>query len=1175
MTSTGVQTDDLPGGPVDDPWSVAYQSRLERDARAAAAAEQDDEHDEQPGAGIGATTGAERAPVSSSSSSESDDDGKTTAKLMSIISEMKTELNQLREKLESKKNDDNDNKYKLKAIDPRNIEKPDAYDGSVAKYEKWYEKFTQLLQNGNKSWKHVMKAVAAQGRNRIGSTRGLFNTITADGDSAMADAIKSEPDAYEDQLKIYLRTYTSGELNARVSNTNESDIFELMREIVAKGRNKSDVGLINLKNRLLNPGKANKIGEIDRILTDWRHTRREVMEQDPTFPMHADTLNNILLNIIPNELVVEMRKKLIDDADLYKDDHNKFESALYDEIEMRRLDEERKKSGRIGAVAVNEDNKEEDQPELICMECWSENTGWIQAMVPMKRDRDDAGAADAGPSTKEPRMDKGGGGKGRGPCWICGGPHLQRECPHNQQQQGNGKGQYPNSAAWSSWRPGTFPGPSPAQWRQWLPKPPKGGGKKGGGKNQNGKGKGGKKGKGQGVGGKGKGQGINGMWYGPPLGNIYHEYNDYYNQWDTGGYYHNDQTQQQDNPLVPICAVRWLETMTAKTEQTIAKPEVNLQNRFRGAEVSDEDFPKLSMQVYNDKPKVKMNKFKKQTANQKKKQHYKDHNHNNHHNHNDYNHHNDHNDGEGRNVCSDAPGPCRVNPGNASADMGVSSDRDAFFVDNLPTDTVDDKEHLERRKQLRKALAAAIDRARSKQTHNQKNKQYNNYNGNFNYHDHHLAATMRASGIATGTTTGITTGIATGSTITPSSTTSKVTAAACDVNPVGSIPTSVTTSAGNRSEDLSGPAIPLVEGKRDAGADGRRNRKVKFCMMQCDCGDGIACDGTTCDEVGTKMCANGMPFATKPTDDDIDGTTFAASPISLDPLGIKDNDHADDDGPECELVESDSEDDGDATCNVVYTYEDCRDNTEEEDLQCDADLCFASDRLRARMNNEGGEPPRICTVGDDVGHDPKFAERAAMIREQCLLEREAASARRNAEAKSTGPLCPLRGPPPTPGPLLGWLADYDQQMQEAGWQRFSLAIDSGAAETVIPHLEVHEHPIKDTDASRNGVTYASATGAPIPNLGEQVLPLLTQEGSLRSMRFQAAPVDRALGSVKRMCSSGHRVVFDDDGSYVLNKSTGEINWLREEHGNYMLDTWIMPRAPYEAMLSETGFSGPR
>ena len=92
--------------------------------------------------------------------------------------------------------------------------------------------------------------------------------------------------------------------------------------------------------------------------------------------------------------------------------------------------------------------------------------------------------------------------------------------------------------------------------------------------------------------------------------------------------------------------------------------------------------------------------------------------------------------------------------------------------------------------------------------------------------------------------------------------------------------------------------------------------------------------------------------------------------------------------------------------------------------------------------------------------------------------------------------------------------------------------------------------------SRSNKNYISATGEPIPNLGEQRLPLLTQEGSLRSMRFQACPVAKALGSVKRMCSSGHRVVFDDDGSFMLNKMTGELNWFREEDGNYMLDTWI-------------------
>ena len=127
-----------------------------------------------------------------------------------------------------------------------------------------------------------------------------------------------------------------------------------------------------------------------------------------------------------------------------------------------------------------------------------------------------------------------------------------------------------------------------------------------------------------------------------------------------------------------------------------------------------------------------------------------------------------------------------------------------------------------------------------------------------------------------------------------------------------------------------------------------------------------------------------------------------------------------------------------------------------------------------------------------------------------------------------------------------------------GWQMLSLAVDSGAAETVIPHMLVKHHPIRETRASRSGLNYASATGDPIPNLGEQRLPHMTQEGTMRAMTFQAAPVDRPLGSVKRMCSTGHTVVFDDEGSYVFNNLAGEIDWLREENNNYMMDMWIAP-----------------
>ena len=126
-------------------------------------------------------------------------------------------------------------------------------------------------------------------------------------------------------------------------------------------------------------------------------------------------------------------------------------------------------------------------------------------------------------------------------------------------------------------------------------------------------------------------------------------------------------------------------------------------------------------------------------------------------------------------------------------------------------------------------------------------------------------------------------------------------------------------------------------------------------------------------------------------------------------------------------------------------------------------------------------------------------------------------------------------------------------LEEAiGSDRFRGGGDGDSAH-VVP-----DHPILETDASRGGLNYSSATGDPIPNLGEQRLSLMTQEGTVRAMTFQAAPVDRPLGSVKRMCNSGHMVVFDEEGSYVYNKTSGELNWLREENGNYMLDTWVAP-----------------
>ena len=126
------------------------------------------------------------------------------------------------------------------------------------------------------------------------------------------------------------------------------------------------------------------------------------------------------------------------------------------------------------------------------------------------------------------------------------------------------------------------------------------------------------------------------------------------------------------------------------------------------------------------------------------------------------------------------------------------------------------------------------------------------------------------------------------------------------------------------------------------------------------------------------------------------------------------------------------------------------------------------------------------------------------------------------------------------------------------WTRLSMAVDSGACESVIDAAEhVPGYEVQETRASKSGLVYASATGEEIPNLGEVTLPMMTKEHTKRSMKMQVAEVSRPLASVKRICEAGHVVVFD--GSFIYNKLTGEFNQLREESGNYMFDVWVPPR----------------
>ena len=101
-----------------------------------------------------------------------------------------------------------------------------------------------------------------------------------------------------------------------------------------------------------------------------------------------------------------------------------------------------------------------------------------------------------------------------------------------------------------------------------------------------------------------------------------------------------------------------------------------------------------------------------------------------------------------------------------------------------------------------------------------------------------------------------------------------------------------------------------------------------------------------------------------------------------------------------------------------------------------------------------------------------------------------------------------------------------------------------------------EIEIKPGVASKRGVKYEVANGTRIPNLGERKFVAHSEEGAARNITAQVCDVNKALLSVKKVVGAGNRVVFDESGSFIEDKRSGEKMWLREDNGMYMLKMYV-------------------
>ena len=131
-------------------------------------------------------------------------------------------------------------------------------------------------------------------------------------------------------------------------------------------------------------------------------------------------------------------------------------------------------------------------------------------------------------------------------------------------------------------------------------------------------------------------------------------------------------------------------------------------------------------------------------------------------------------------------------------------------------------------------------------------------------------------------------------------------------------------------------------------------------------------------------------------------------------------------------------------------------------------------------------------------------------------------------------------------------------INDGGWERITLIVDSGASDTVIPPKVCRAAEIRNS--SKVGTEYEVADGGVARNLGEKLceMNINKDDKSGLEIAFQVVDkVNKALLSVNRVCAQGHDVVFSKKGNFILlNGSTDDVIPLRTVGGAYEIDVWI-------------------
>ena len=82
--------------------------------------------------------------------------------------------------------------------------------------------------------------------------------------------------------------------------------------------------------------------------------------------------------------------------------------------------------------------------------------------------------------------------------------------------------------------------------------------------------------------------------------------------------------------------------------------------------------------------------------------------------------------------------------------------------------------------------------------------------------------------------------------------------------------------------------------------------------------------------------------------------------------------------------------------------------------------------------------------------------------------------------------------------------------------------------------------------------YEVANGVLLENEGEKAFFGHSTEGVTKQVRAQVCDVNKALLSVSQVVKKGNR----EGESYIEDRNTGQVMWLREDNGMFLLKLWV-------------------